>query len=147
MTIIQRSALVRYSANQMFALVNDIADYPRFLPWCKASHILQETEDEIVAALDVAWSGIHKSFTTKNQLHPHDRIEITLVKGPFRYLQGTWRFIDMGQNSCKVNLELEFELTGHLFDRLFEPIFHHMANSLVDLFCKRAAEVYGTDNS
>lgn len=147
MTIIQRSALVRYSANQMFELVNNIADYPRFLPWCKASHILQQSEKEIIATLDIVWSGIQKSFTTKNTLYPHERIEITLVKGPFKHLKGSWSFNSTGEKSCKVCLELEFELAGHLFDVFFQPIFNHIANSLVDHFCQRAAEVYDTDES
>ena len=128
----------------MFELVNNIEDYSRFLPWCRESHIVHRTDEEVVATLEIVWSGVHKSFTTRNRLYPNDRIEITLVKGPFRRLEGKWTFTNVGENSCKINLELEFELTGHLFDRLFQPIFHHMANSLVDLFCKRAVEVYGT---
>lgn len=143
MTLIQRSALVMYSPHQMFELVNNIDDYSRFLPWCRESHIIQRTPEEIVATLEIVWSGIHKSFTTRNRLHSPDRIDITLVKGPFRHLQGKWGFSAVGERGCKVSLELEFELTGHLFDRIFQPIFHHVANSLVDLFCKRAVEVYG----
>ena len=143
MTIIQRTALVMYSPHQMFELVDNIEDYPRFLPWCRESHIIHRDDKEVEASLEIAWSGIHKNFTTRNHLYPNERIDIVLVQGPFRHLEGHWRFIAVGDRGCKVNLELEFELTGHFLDRIFQPIFHHIANSLVDFFCKRAVEVYG----
>src|SRR5579872_5028421 len=136
MTIIKRSALVAYSARQMFELVNNIEDYPRFLPWCHRSQVLSRTDAMVEATLDIAWSGVHKSFTTRNHLHPYDHMEITLVEGPFRYLEGRWTFKSLSAHACKVGLELEFELTGSLFDKVFQPIFSHIANSLVDAFCK-----------
>jgi ribosome-associated toxin RatA of RatAB toxin-antitoxin module len=145
MTTIIRNALVSYSARQMFELVNHIEDYPRFMQWCHESHIIRREEGEIEARLDIAWSGIHKNFTTRNRLHPYERIEISLVEGPFRHLEGRWSFIPLGDQGCKVHLELEFELAGGLMDKVFQPIFNHIANSLVDAFCKRAVEVYGAE--
>lgn len=143
MAMIKRSATVGYTQRQMFELVNDIEAYPRFLPWCRSSRVLFHENNEIQAELVIAWSGMQKSFTTRNRLLPYERIDITLVHGPFRYLAGAWDFIAMGEDGCKVNLELNFEFTGSMLDLVFQPIFHHIANSLVDLFCKRAAEVYG----
>ncbi len=143
MTTIERNALVPYTPHQMFELVNNIEDYPRFLPWCSTSEILSRSEKEIEATIDVAWSGIHKSFTTRNILHPNERMEMTLVKGPFKSLEGRWSFIPVGEHGCKVHMELEFELTGNILDKFFQPIFTTIANSLVDAFCKRAVEVYG----
>lgn len=145
MTLIKRNALVNYTPKQMFELVNNIQDYPRFLPWCHASHINHSDAEKVEATLDIAWSGITKSFTTCNHLYPYERTEISLVHGPFRHLEGRWHFTPLGENGCRVDLELEFELTGSFFDRLFQPIFHNIANSLVDLFCKRAVEIYGTE--
>ncbi len=142
MTTIKRSALVAFTARQMFELVNSIEEYPRFLPWCRSSAIVHQTETEVEASIEIAWSGIHKSFTTRNYLYPYERIDITLAHGPFRHLEGRWSFISFEEHGCKVNLDLEFELAGHLLDKLFQPIFHHIANSLVDSFCKRAAEIY-----
>lgn len=145
MTIIKRNALVHYTPRQMFELINNVEEYPRFLPWCHQSHVKSRSDSEVEATLDIAWSGIHKSFTTRNHLHPYDHIEITLVTGPFRHLEGRWSFIALGEHGCKVNLDLEFEFSGGLMDRLFQPIFNHIANSLVDAFCKRAVEVYGSE--
>lgn len=143
MSTIKRSALVSYTARQMFELVNNIEDYPRFLPWCRSSTILNRSEEHIEASIEIVWSGIHKTFTTRNQLHPHDRMDIILVSGPFRHLEGRWSFLQLGEAGCKVNLNLEFELAGHILDKVFQPIFHHIANSLVEAFCRRAVEVYG----
>jgi ribosome-associated toxin RatA of RatAB toxin-antitoxin module len=143
MSIIKRSALVPYTPRQMFELVNNIEDYPRFLPWCHKSHIINKDEKEVTATLDIAWSGIHKSFTTRNHLFPYGKVGIELVEGPFHHLEGVWEFTPMGEEGCKINLHLEFEVAGSFIDRMIEPIFNHIANSLVDAFCKRAAEVYG----
>lgn len=145
MTSIKRNALVNYTARQMFELVNHIQDYPRFLPWCSASHIHHNDAEKVEATLDISFSGMSKSFTTRNHLYPYERIDITLVDGPFRQLEGRWRFTPLGDKGCRVDLELEFELTGSFLDKLFQPIFHNIANSLVDLFCRRAVEIYGTE--
>lgn len=143
MTVIKRSALVAYTSRQMFELVNSIEEYPRFLPWCRSSKILKQDEQSVEATIDIAWSGIHKSFTTRNQLYPYERIDITLLHGPFRHLEGRWSFISYGDHGCNVRLDLEFELSGHLLEKIFHPIFHHIANSLVESFCKRASAIYG----
>jgi ribosome-associated toxin RatA of RatAB toxin-antitoxin module len=143
MHTLKRNALVPYSARQMFELVNSIEEYPRFLPWCHHSVIISRTDKEVVASLDVNWKGIHKSFTTRNVLFPYDRVEISLVNGPLHRLDGVWVFNVLDEFACKINLELEFEFTGHFIDRLFQPVFQHIANTLVDAFCKRANELYG----
>jgi ribosome-associated toxin RatA of RatAB toxin-antitoxin module len=144
MALVKKTALVGYSPKQMFELVNLIEDYPLFLPWCRESHIITQQEHQVEASLDIAWAGMHKSFTTRNVLYPFHKIEIQLINGPFKHLHGNWVFTAMGSHGCKVELDLEFEFAGHFLDTLFQSIFHKMANELVDLFCKRAADIYGT---
>src|SRR5665213_1237025 len=112
MTNIQRSALVPYSARQLFELVNHTEDYPRFLPWCSKSEVIHRTDKEVEASLEISWSGIHKNFTTKNILHPYEKIEIILVDGPFRHLSGDWQFIALSPKGCKVCLNLEVDFRG-----------------------------------
>ena len=141
-TFIKRHSILPYTPRQMFELVNNIEDYPRFLHWCSDAKILRQDEKEIEASLELSWSGIHKSFTTRNILIPYERIDMILVQGPFRHLEGIWSFIPMGEG-CKVELELEFELAGHFLDMFFQPIFQKIASSFVDLFTKRAIEIYG----
>lgn len=145
MHTLKRNALVPYTQRQMFELVNSIEDYPRFLPWCQNSRIISRTETEVVAELNINWKGIHKSFTTKNHMTPYNRIEIELVNGPLHRLDAVWEFIPLDQHACKITLDMEFEFTGHFFDRLFQPIFQHIGNTFVDAFCKRAAELYGKE--
>lgn len=143
MNTLKRNAIVPYSARQMFELVNSIEEYPRFLPWCSESRIISRTETEITAELEITWKGIHKTFTTRNTLYPHEKIEISLVTGPLKHMEGIWQFNALDTQACQVLLDLEFEFAGGFFDRLFQPIFQHIANTLVDAFCKEAVELYG----
>ncbi len=143
MNTLKRSAIVPYSTRQMFELVNNIEDYPRFLPWCHSSQVTSKTDEEIVASLEIAWKGVHKSFTTRNNLSPYEKIEILLINGPLKHMRGKWDFVPVDEKACKVLLDLEFEFSGSFVDRLFQPIFQHIANSLVDAFCRRAVELYG----
>lgn len=143
MPTVRKSALVPYSATQMFALVDDIESYPRFLPWCRSTRVLSRNSDEVQATIELAKGGVRKAFTTCNRLQQDKMIEIRLVEGPFRHLEGYWRFEPLSQDACKVSLDLEFDFSNTLLRMAIGPIFHQMANSFVDAFCKRAVEVYG----
>lgn len=144
MNSLKRNAIVPYSARQMFELVNNIEDYPRFLPWCHSSEILSRTDEEVVASLEIAWKGVRKKFSTRNILTPYTSMNIKLVEGPLQHMEGIWTFLALNEQACKVLLDLEFEFTGSIIDKLFQPVFQHIANTLVDAFCKRAVELYGT---
>ena len=143
MPSVKRSALVPFSAAQMYALVNEIESYPQFLPWCRSTHILHRNDDEVRATIEMQKGALHKSFTTINRLQPGKMMEVSLVEGPFRKLDGFWRFEALRADASKVSLDLDFELAGPVVSRVVGPIFHQIANSLVDAFCKRADEVYG----
>lgn len=143
MTTISKSALVPYSAAEMYALVDDIEAYAEFLPWCDASRVLSRNDEEVRGVLELAHGGVHKSFTTRNRLQKNKMIEIRLVEGPFRHLEGFWRFEALAENACKVRLDLDFEFTNKLVALAFGPVFNRIANTLVDAFCKRAVAVYG----
>lgn len=142
MNTLKRSALVPFSARQMFELVNNIDDYPRFLPWCHSSKVISRTDEEVVATLEINWKGVRKSFTTRNRLTPYDKVDIDLVNGPLKHMEGIWHFQALDEKACKVMLDLEFEFAGGFIDKLFQPVFQHIANTLVDAFCKRAVELY-----
>ncbi len=143
MTTINKSALVAYSAPQMYALVNDIASYPEFLPWCGGSSILSQNEDEIRATVEISHGSLNKAFTTCNRLQRDKMIEMRLEEGPFKRLEGFWRFDVLGEQACKVSLDLEFEFKNRLVGMAMGPIFSQIANTLVDAFSKRAVDVYG----
>jgi len=144
MSHIKRSALVHYSPAEMYQLVNDVASYAAFLPWCRSAEVKSESETEMIASVEIAKGVLNKTFTTHNRLHKNFRIELELIDGPFKKLSGYWQFDTLKtENACKVNLELDFEFDNALMSIAAKPIFTQIANSLVDSFCKRAADVYG----
>lgn len=144
MSKIERSALVHYTPTEMYALVNDVAAYPEFLPWCRSAEVLESSETEMMASIEIAKGMLNRSFTTHNQLEAPHRITLTLVDGPFKRLQGYWQFDALKTESAsKVSLQLEFEFESTMMSFAAGPIFTQIGNSLVDAFCKRAVEVYG----
>ena len=141
---IKRSALVHYSPAEMFQLVNNVNDYASFLPWCRSSKVISESETEMIGSIEIAKGVLNKTFTTSNQLIQNKRIELTLVDGPFKSLSGFWQFDTLKtENACRVNLELNFEFDTAMMSIAAKPIFTQIANSLVDSFCKRAVDIYG----
>ena len=143
MTTVRKSALVSYSAAQMFELVDQIELYPEFLPWCRSATVLRRTEQEVEATIVMAKGAVNKAFTTRNRRYPHERIDLFLVNGPFRRLEGAWHFQALDEHACKVSLDLEFEFSNRLLKLAVGPVFHHIADTLVDSFCRRATQCYG----
>ena len=142
-TSINKSALVAYTPAEMFALVNDIESYPGFLPWCRSARVIWREGDELKACIEMAKGSVQKAFTTHNRQQPNKMIEIRLVEGPFKQLEGFWRFDPLGEQACKVSLDMEFEFANRMLDMLIGPIFSQIANTLVDSFQQRAVDVYG----
>lgn len=143
MPLVNRSALVPYRAEQMYALVDDIEQYPAFLPWCRSAREWSRTDDEVKATLELQQGPVQKTFTTCNRLQRNKMIEMRLVEGPFHHLEGFWRFVDLGGEASRVSLDLEYEFSSRLLKMAIGPIFGQIANTLVDAFCKRAIELYG----
>jgi len=141
---IKRSALVHYSPAEMYDLVNDVGAYAEFLPWCKSSKVIDQSDREMIASIEMSRGVLNSTFTTRNRLQPDSMIEISLVDGPFRKLGGFWKFSQLkSKNACKISLELDFEFDSRLMSIAANPVFTQIANSLVDSFSKRAVEVYG----
>ena len=143
MTTINRQALVSYSAENMFDLVDDIDSYPAFLPWCSSAKVLSRDEDEVRAAIELSKGKLRKSFTTCNRLQKGKMIEMRLVEGPFKHLEGFWRFEALEGGASKVSLDLDFEFSNKLVAMAVGPVFNQIANTLVDAFVVRAKELYG----
>ena len=135
---------MHYSPAEMYSLVNDVAAYPEFLPWCKSSKVLSASGKEMTASVDISRGALKKSFTTKNTLHKNKKIEIALVDGPFKTLHGAWTFHKLKKDdACKIELDLKFQFDSGLMSIAARPVFTQIANSLVDAFSKRAVKVYG----
>jgi len=142
MAQVNKSALVPFSAEQMYKLVENVDDYHRFLPWCSSSKQLERKENVIIGTVTISKGGVNKAFTTRNTLHENKLIEIELVDGPFKELNGFWRFDTLKENACKVSLELEYEFSSRLLSLVVGPVFNQVANTMVDSFVKQARVVY-----
>lgn len=138
-----KSQIVPFSAKQMYALVNDVEKYPLFLPWCPRTELVETREDYMKATVHFAKGAFQKSFTTLNKLIPHERIEMRLVEGPFKKLEGLWSFEEL-KEKCRVSLHLSFEFNNKLLALALGPIFSQMANSMVSTFSSRANKIYGS---
>ena len=143
MPAIKKQKRVPYQQAEMYALVNDISSYSAFVPFCVESRIVSQSDDDIQATLSFARGGLRKSFTTLNRLKPPKMVEIRLVNGPFKHLEGFWRFDQLDDGGCQVRLDLEFEFSSRIMAMMFGPFFNQVASMLVDAFCKRADVVYG----
>jgi ribosome-associated toxin RatA of RatAB toxin-antitoxin module len=144
---VSRSALVSFSARQMYRLVNDVASYPEFLPGCSGSAVLEQSETSMVASVDVSKAGISKTFTTSNILLEDKSIMMNLVDGPFKTLQGGWHFTPLDDHACKVELILEFEFSSKMIEIAFGRIFNELTSNMVNAFTKRAKQVYSSHDT
>lgn len=139
---VNRSALLNYSARQMYDLVVDIERYPEFLNWCSAARIIQRGDKDVVASIEISFKGLHRTFTTRNHMESGRSVRIELVDGPFRTLNGIWQFIELDAGASKIELDLEFDFSSHLLGRFVGPVFSQIANRQLDAFQRRAEQVY-----
>lgn len=142
MTKINRSALVEYSAEQMFDLVNDIEHYPKFMQGCSSARVLSQSDDELVGELCLGKAGISQKFTTRNQLQRPGLITMNLVEGNFSNFQAQWKFDALSDAACKISFSMEFEFSSGLVDFAAGKLFSSSANNLVDAIVERAKQVY-----
>lgn len=142
MAIVEKSVLVAHSAAQMFDLVDRVQDYPAFLPWCGGASVSDQHENSVNATVHINYHHIRQSFTTRNTRMPFSQIDMSLKDGPFRHLNGSWRFIPLGESACKIEFRLHYEFSSKLLEKLVGPVFHMIANSFVDAFIQRAEKVY-----
>jgi len=143
---VSHSVLVEFTPGQMFSLVDTVEDYPKFLPWCGGTTLLQRDQDTTRATILINYHGIRQSFPTENVKHAPAEMLIRLVEGPFRKLDGSWRFIDLAGRGCKIEFTLRYEFAGRVLEKLAGPVFQHIASTLVDAFVKRAGQVYGSNS-
>lgn len=139
---IRRSALVSFSPAQMFDLVNDVEAYPKRFDWCVSAEVIERAEHMVVARLDLKFAGLRQSFTTRNTTEPPSRLQMSLVNGPFRSLEGLWQFLPLGEVGCKVAFALDLEYAG-LGGGAIKLGFQNLASRMVNDFSREAARLYG----
>lgn len=142
---VNRTTIVPFTSDQMFALVNDVEAYPGFLPWCSAAEVEGIGEDHLIATLTLSVGRLRQSVTTRNTLQPGRRIDMELVRGPLRKLCGAWRFEDLAGKHCRVSLDLDFEFNNRVLKLALDKVFGQLTYSSVDAFRNRARQIYGED--
>lgn len=141
---IKKSALVMYSATEMFTLVNDVANYCNFLPHCSDAKVISQSDENMTASVEISKGGLKKWFTTENTLVTDKEINMVLVDGPFKKLEGGWLFTELDETACKVELKLNFEFSSKLVEMAFGRVFNEVANNMLSAFTERAKHIYGT---
>ncbi|MBK7898189.1 MAG: type II toxin-antitoxin system RatA family toxin [Azonexus sp.] len=143
MAVVEKTVLIEHSAREMFDLVDRCEDYPAFLPWCGRTELKFRDELRTVATLHINYHSVRSSFTTENTKESGSTMEIRLVDGPFRRLEGSWRFKALAETACKIEFRLHYEFSSKMFEKIIGPVFSHIANTFVDAFVRRADQVYG----
>ena len=146
MKTVQKSVLIWYTAQEMFALVTDVGRYPEFLPWCDQTKVLERDDNGMLAEIGIAFAGVQQKFITRNTHVPGREVHVKLVSGPFSNLDGDWGFTPVGESgerACRINLELKYGFQNMALAALVGPVFDKIASTMVDAFVKRAEKVYG----
>ncbi len=138
MALVQKSVLVGHSAQRMYALVDEVEKYPLFLPWCRGTQVEHRDASITRASITIDYHGFKQSFRTENRTQPPHLIEIRLLSGPFRTLDGLWRFTALTEEACRIDFRLHYEFASRLLEKPAAPVFGYIANSLGDAFLKRA---------
>lgn len=143
MALVEKSVLVGYSARQMFDLVDGVERYPEFLPWCGRTEVKHRDEASVLATLYIDYHHVKHSFTTSNARQVPGLIDIRLQEGPFRQLEGSWRFLELAADASKVEFRLHYEFSSRTLEALVNPVFSVIAGTLLDAFVERAEKIYG----
>jgi ribosome-associated toxin RatA of RatAB toxin-antitoxin module len=143
MAVVHKTVLLGYSAEQMFALVDRVEDYPQFLPWCGGVEVKEREAARLIATLKINFHGVRQSFTTENTNIRPSSMTMHLLEGPFKHLHGTWNFKPLREDACRIDFDLQYEFSNKLIESVIGPVFNMIATSFVDSFSKRAEAVYG----
>lgn len=144
MALVEKTVLIEHTPAQMYALVDDVEHYTEFLPWCSKAELRFRDDVKTVATLHIDFLSVKSHFSTENTKVYPTAMTMKLVDGPFRSFDGTWHFIPLGEQACKIEFRLSYEFSSKLFEKIIGPVFGRIANTFIDAFVQRAAQVYGT---
>ena len=143
MAVVEKTVLIERTPAQMFELVDRVEDYPEFLPWCGGTELHERTESRTVATLRINYHGLKSHFSTENEKQAPNWMNIRLLDGPLKQLDGHWKFIPLGEVACKIEFRLQYDFSSKLLEKALGPVFNHIANTFVESFVKRAQQRYG----
>ncbi|MFN8770151.1 MAG: type II toxin-antitoxin system RatA family toxin [Neisseriaceae bacterium] len=134
MNEIKKSVIVPHTPQRIFEIVSDIEHYPNYLPWCSKSEIRRENENVVIGSVFIEYLKIKTHFVTKNINTPYSKIDMELVEGPFKFMQGSWQFTPLGENGCKIDFVLKYKFTNSIIERVIGPVFNYITKNIVDSF-------------
>ena len=138
MVTIKKHAIVLHSRAKLFELEDLVEEYPNFLPWCGDTKVIARTDKITRATIQINYKGVKQSFTTENvKIYPEQML-IKLIDGPFKMLEGRWQFIEIEEDACRIELELHYEFSNIILDKLISPVFNIIANTFIDNFVQKA---------
>ena len=129
----------------IFNLINNIEEYPKFLPWCKKTEVTKEAENSQIGKIFISKSFINWSFSTKNIIDRNKSISLSLIDGPFDNLDGRWNFKKIDDNNTFVSLEINYKFKNSLIELSIEPIFTTIMNSILESFVDQAFKIKYND--
>ena len=132
-----------YSAKQMYDLVADVGNYPKFLPWCIGARLYKQTENDFYADLIIGFKVFRERFTS-DVILGENQMEIDHVKGPLSHLHNLWQFNDLETGGSSLHFEVDFEFRNKLFQKLVGGLFTEAVHRMVMSFEDRAKHLYGT---
>ena len=138
MVTIKKNAIVPHSRVKLFTLVDLVEEYPNFLPWCGDAKVIARTDKITRATILINFKGVKQSFTTENTKIYPEQMLIKLIDGPFKKLEGCWQFIEIEDDACRIELELHYEFSNKILDKLISPVFNIIANTFIDNFVTKA---------
>lgn len=143
MTDVKKNVIVNHSIDKMFHLVDHIESYPLFLPWCGGSKVIERNDTITRATIRIQYKGVNQSFTTENTKDYPYRIDLRLIDGPFKVLEGYWIFSPIHNEACNIEFHLHYKFSNFILEKLISPIFSQIANTFVDSFVVQADKIYG----
>ena len=136
-----------YSAQQMYDLVADVGNYPKFLPWTAAARVRSVTpqgdHEVMLADLVISFKVFRERFASRVVLWPETkRIETEYIDGPFHHLHSNWTFRDV-EGGSEVHFDVDFEFRNRLLQGAAGMFFNEAMQRIVRAFEARAKELYG----
>ena len=138
MPTVRRSVILERTCEQMFALVDEVERYPEFLPWCKATRLIERTGEVTAARIDIDYHGLASFVETRNRKEAPHRMVLELVDGPFTAFGGEWQFAPLGDSGCRVALAVDYAFESSVLESVLGPVFGYVIETLVDRFVERA---------
>lgn len=137
-TTYSHTSIVDLSCEEMFHIVNDVESYPEFISFCNAGRLDQTHADGYTASIEFHIGKFSKHITTRNFVSPYSSVSMKLVSGPFKRMNGTWTFSELGKNKCQVNLEVEYEFSNRATALALGPFTKTLPKVMLESFKSEA---------